>query len=88
MGSYRLNLLKSSERDIRNIDKQQILRIVEAIRSLEEDPFPKQSKKLKASESAYRLRVGDYRILYEVDIHNKVVEIFHIRHRKDAYRQK
>ena len=86
MDSYKVYLLKSSDRDIRKIDKQEIKRIVESIKSLEENPFPKQSKKLKGSESSYRLRIGDYRILYEVDIQNKIVEIFHIRHRKDAYR--
>ncbi|MBA3037696.1 MAG: type II toxin-antitoxin system RelE/ParE family toxin [Desulfobacterium sp.] len=49
------------------IDKQYIQKIVEAIESLAENPFPPQSKKLKHSESSYRLRVGDYRVIYQVD---------------------
>ena len=87
MGSYKVQLLKSADRDIRKIDKQQIRRILDAIRSLAEDPFPKQHKKLTGSESGYRLRVGDYRVIYEVDKTKVTIEIFYIRHRRDVYRK-
>ncbi|MBU2591574.1 MAG: type II toxin-antitoxin system RelE/ParE family toxin [Nitrospinota bacterium] len=73
--------------DLRKIDKQFIPKILEAIESLSENPFPVQSKKLKGAESSYRLRVGDYRVIYQVDALNQTVTIYHARHRKDVYKR-
>jgi len=87
MASFKIEWKGSSERDIRNIDRQYVHRIINAIESLSENPFPIQFKKLRDSESSYRIRVGDYRIIYQVDSQKKVVTIYHIRHRKDAYRR-
>ena len=50
-----------------------------------ENPRPKISKKLKGKDS-YRLRIGDYRIVYNIDDKNKTITVFRIRHRKDVYR--
>jgi mRNA interferase RelE/StbE len=61
--------------------------LMQLIESLAKNPFPVQSKKLKDSESCYRLRVGDYRVIYQVDTENKFVIIYHVRHRKDAYKK-
>ena len=85
MDYYRIDVLKSVYREVRKIDKKNLFRIITKIKTLEKNPFPVQTKKLKGSESSYRLRVGDYRIIYEVDTQNKIVTIFHIRHRKEAY---
>lgn len=85
MDYYRIDVLKSVDREARKIDKKNLDRIVSKIKSLTKNPFPVQTKKLKGSESSYRLRVGDYRIIYEVDTQYKLVTIFHIRHRKEAY---
>ncbi|MEX2722199.1 MAG: type II toxin-antitoxin system RelE/ParE family toxin [Candidatus Wukongarchaeota archaeon] len=88
MGSYKVLWKKSAERDLRNIDLQQIPRIIKAVESLEDDPFPPQSRKLRGSKQTYRIRVGDYRIIYQADIKAKVVIIYHIRHRKVTYRKR
>ena len=87
MDSFKIDLRGSSEHDLKKIDRQYIPRILEAIESLAENPFPGQSKKLKDSESSYRLRVGDYRVIYQVDQEKKTIVIYHIRHRKDAYKR-
>ena len=87
MALFKINWKSSSERDLRKIDKQYIPRIVDAIESLANNPFPSQSKKLKDSESGFRLRIGDYRIIYQVDSEKKEIIIYHLRHRKDAYRR-
>jgi mRNA-degrading endonuclease RelE of RelBE toxin-antitoxin system len=50
------------------------------------DPFPSQSLKLAGGELFYRIRVGDYRIVYQVDTEEKQVVIQYIRHRRDVYR--
>jgi len=86
MGSYKIELKQSAERDIRRIGAAFIPRILERVEALRDDPFPRQSLKLSGSERTYRLRVGDYRVIYEVDPEAQTVVIYHIRHRREAYR--
>jgi mRNA interferase RelE/StbE len=74
MSLFEIDLKGSVERDLKRIDRQYISKLLDAIESLAKNPFPVQSKKLKDSESCYRLRIGDYRVIY------------HARHRKDAYK--
>jgi len=86
MAFYKLEILRSANKDVRKIDKRYIEHIFNTIKSLAENPFPSHCKKLKGSESSYRIRIGDYRIIYEVETKEKIVTIFHIRHRQDAYK--
>ena len=60
--------MPSAERDLRNIDRHAIPRIINAIRSLSDTPLLPHHHKLKDTGNQYRLRVGVYRVLYEVDI--------------------
>jgi mRNA interferase RelE/StbE len=87
MGSCEVWWKGSAERDLRNIDPQQIPRIIQAIEFLADNPFPSQCRKLRGSERDYRIRVGDYMVIYEVDVKAKVVTIYHVRHRREAYRK-
>jgi mRNA interferase RelE/StbE len=87
MDSYEIWWKKSAEQDLRNVDKKQVPRIIKAIESLLSNPFPPQHRRLHGSERDYRIRIGDYRIIYQVDIKKKVIIIYHIRHRKEAYRK-
>lgn len=57
------------------------------IESLKDEPFPRQAIKLSGAERLYRLRVGEYRIVYEVDIQIKQVTIHYVRHRREVYRR-
>ena len=61
-------------------------RVRDAILSLRDDPKPQGSLKLQGVADAYRLRVGDYRIVYEVDDASQVVTIRRVKHRSEAYR--
>jgi mRNA interferase RelE/StbE len=61
-------------------------RIDQAIRALQENPRPPGARKLAAGDEAWRLRVGDYRILYVIDDPRAVVTIGRVLHRSDAYR--
>ncbi|MBC8323189.1 MAG: type II toxin-antitoxin system RelE/ParE family toxin [Candidatus Marinimicrobia bacterium] len=83
---YKIEIVKSAEKESQKIDKKYLRRIVASINTLSDNPFPLNTKKLVGSDSSYRLRAGQYRILYEVDTNNKIVTIFRIRHRKDAYK--
>jgi len=87
MGSYEIVWKNSAEKDLRSISRQQIPRIIRAIELLYSNPFPPQSRKLKGSDRDYRIRIGNYRILYRVDTKTKIIVIYHIRHRRETYQK-
>lgn len=86
MGSYEIQWKGSAERELRRIDVQQIARIIQAVDALADDPFPQGYRKLHGTEHEYGIRVGDYRVIYQVDVRAKVVIIYHVRHRREARR--
>ncbi|MGZ8422490.1 MAG: type II toxin-antitoxin system RelE family toxin [Nitrospira sp.] len=86
MASYSLRFKPSVERDLQSIPRPIVSRLLARIDRLPTDPFPTQSRKLQGAERLYRLRVGDYRIVYEVDSEALSITIHHIRHRRDVYR--
>ena len=61
-------------------------RVIKRIEDLKSEPFKRQAIKLSSAEKLYRIRVGEYRIVYEVDVQTKQVIIHHVRHRRDVYR--
>ena len=86
MGSYRVRFTKSAEKDLRRIEKSRVFSVMEKIEALSVNPRLEGTKKLVGSEAAYRLRVGDYRVIYTIEDGIKIVQIDRVRHRKDAYR--
>jgi mRNA interferase RelE/StbE len=87
MDSYKIEWKHSAEKELKDIDKLYIPRILEAVEALADNPFPLQYRKLLGVESSYRIRVGDYRVIYQFDAQNKRVVIYHVRHRREAYRK-
>jgi len=85
MGRYRIELKKSVLKDFESIPRKDLRRIILAIESLANDPHPPQSKKLSGFEQ-YRLRQGDYRILYSIKDDLLIVFVVAVGHRKDIYR--
>jgi mRNA interferase RelE/StbE len=61
-------------------------KLLARIKKLEEEPYPKGCKKISGSQNMFRLRQGQYRIIYLVDAGQKVISIVSVAHRKDAYR--
>jgi mRNA interferase RelE/StbE len=86
MASYKLLFKRSIEKDLKRIDKKEVSRLISAIELLVENPFPINSRKLVGSELTYRLRVGDYRVVYLVFMDKQEIEIARVRHRKDVYK--
>ena len=83
---YQLNLLEDPRKFLKNLrDRKLLLNLAHKIEELKYNPFPVNSKKLKEN-LGYRLRVGDYRILYTVDKTIQIIEIYKIGHRRDIYR--
>jgi mRNA interferase RelE/StbE len=87
MDSYQVDFKPSVERDFREIPRTVLPRILKKIGELKEMPLPLQARKLSMAERLYRIRVGDYRIVYEVDLSNKLLIIHYIRHRRRVYRE-
>ena len=86
MASYNLILRPSVEKDFRHLPRPLIQNILRRIEGLKADPFPYQTIKLSGAERLYRIRVGDYRIVYEVDTAARRVTIHYVRHRREVYR--
>jgi mRNA interferase RelE/StbE len=87
MASYRVEFAGSAEKDLRRLSPALIPNILRRVEALQGDPTPRQSQKLSGTERTYRLRVGDYRVIYEVEPDIRVVVVYYIRHRREAYRQ-
>ena len=86
MGQYRVQIKASAAKELRAIPgKRDRQRIVRRIQALENDPRPSGSQKLSGSER-YRIRQGQYRIVYGVEKDERVVYVVKIGHRKDVYR--
>jgi mRNA interferase RelE/StbE len=86
MASYRIQLKPAVQKDFRKIPTKTLQRILQAIEDLGSSPFPAQSIKLTNADRFYRLRAGDYRIVYEVETEIGVVTIHYVRHRREVYR--
>lgn len=85
MASYKIIWKKSALKELYKIRKDSIPRIVEAVESLISDPIPSGVKKLSGSERTYRLRIGNYRVIYELEEDKLITQIIRVRHRKEAY---
>jgi mRNA interferase RelE/StbE len=86
MGSFKIQLKPAVQKDFRSIPQKVLSRILEAIEGLTENPFPVQAIKLAGSDRLYRIRVGDYRIIYEVEAEAREITVHYVRHRREAYR--
>jgi mRNA interferase RelE/StbE len=86
MASFRIEWRRSTKKDLRKLPSREVARVVGTVEMLADEPFPIGVEKLKGSEYAYRIRVGDYRVVYEVFADLKLIEIERVRNRKDVYR--
>ena len=85
MARYELRFKGSVAKDLRGVPPSDVRRILARIEALRDDPRPSGAEKLSAQER-YRVRQGDYRIVYAVDDDAAVVEIVKVGHRRDVYR--
>lgn len=83
---YDVLIERSAEKDLRRLSPPVHDRMIFAIRSLASDPRPPGCRKLTGSKSDWRIRVGDYRIVYEISDAIRVIRINRVRHRRDVYR--
>jgi mRNA interferase RelE/StbE len=86
MASYEIVFKKSVARDLRELPREDVRRILNRIRLLAEDPRPAGCQKLSGGDR-YRVRQGVYRIVYGIEDARLVVMIVKVGHRRDVYRQ-
>ena len=86
MASYRVILKPSIEKDLRSLTPSVLKRVFKRIQTLEDDPRPRGALKLAGAEQLYRIRIGDYRIVYTIDADSRQVIVYYVRHRRDVYR--
>ena len=85
MVSYNLLIKRSAEKELRKIPKSELQRIASRIKTLEENSRPSGCQLLKGEDRFYRVRQGDYRIIYEVSDDERTVTIVKIGHRREVY---
>ena len=83
---YSIEVLPRAIKELEKIPDPLYRRIVSIIDNLKYVPRPVSTLKLKGYESRWRIRVGDYRILYEIDNMNRIITITKVGHRKDIYK--
>jgi mRNA interferase RelE/StbE len=83
---YEILLERRAEKDLKKLPSVLFQRIIEKIQSLAENPKPQGSRKITGSKNDWRIRIGDYRAIYEINEREKRVKIMRIRHRREAYK--
>ncbi len=86
MGKYKIFIRASASKELAAIPKDSLQKVLDRIRNLEEDPRPVGCDKLSAQER-YRLRQGNYRIVYSIQDKEQTIHVVKIGHRKEIYRK-
>ena len=83
---YRVFLERAAEKDLNRLSSNIHNRVITAIRGLGNDPRPPGCRKLSGSKHDWRIRVGDYRVVYEIADEIRIVRVNRVRHRREVYR--
>jgi mRNA interferase RelE/StbE len=86
MNNYQIFWKKSAIKDLKSLPGYIARKITEVVENLQTNPRPEGARKLELLTHHYRLRIGDYRIVYSVQDNILVIEIIKIGHRKDIYK--
>lgn len=82
--TYRILILRRAQKELGQLPQEAYVRVKEALVQLASHPRPSQSRKLVARDG-WRLRVGDYRVIYDIDDSEQTVRVLHVGHRRDVY---
>ena len=86
MGDYRVTIARSARKELERLQPRIAERIMDKIESLSSEPRPMGTAKLQAERNLWRIRVGEYRVVYSIDDAKRAVDISIVRHRRDVYR--
>ncbi|WP_336501332.1 type II toxin-antitoxin system RelE/ParE family toxin [Microbacterium paraoxydans] len=85
MTRYRVEFTTAAAKEVRKLDPPLCRRILAGISDLEREPRPHGVRKLAGFDNAWRVRIGDYRVLYEVVDERVLVTVVRVAHRRDVY---
>lgn len=85
MAEYAVEFKPSARKELENLSDRLLARVITKVENLSNDPRPTGCKKLRGYKDTWRVRVGDYRIVYIIDDHRKIVSITRVAHRKAVY---
>jgi mRNA interferase RelE/StbE len=87
VGYYKITWKKSALKELKSLDKSVIKTLLEKIEGLKIDPRPEGTKKLKGYALLYRIRYGNYRIIYRIEDRELIIEVIRVGHRKNIYQK-
>lgn len=85
MADYAIVFAKSARKELESLEPSVVRRIFPRIEALAKNPRPGACAKLRGSNHLWRIRIGDYRVVYAVLDQQRVVDIAAVRHRREAY---
>lgn len=86
MGEYTIRFTRSARKELEALDASVVQRVFPKIELLATEPRPSGCRKLQGEENLWRIRVGDYRVIYTLYDKDRVIDNVAIRHRSEAYR--
>lgn len=86
MVSYKIFWKKLAKKELKRLDKKEISKILNEIEKLSNNPYTSNHKKILGTSYIYRIRIGNYRIIYAVENKQLIIEIVRVRHRKEVYK--
>jgi mRNA interferase RelE/StbE len=86
MDSYSITFARSARKELESLPERIVERILPRIEALAHSPRPSGCRKLSGQRNLWRLRIGDYRVIYSINDHQNIIDVNAVRHRRDAYR--
>jgi len=86
VGNYTITFARSARKELETFDIDTVTKIFHKIEGLSDECRPQGCRKLKGSINLWRIRIGDYRVIYAIDDKQKIVDITAIKHRGEAYK--
>ncbi|MDP2984568.1 MAG: type II toxin-antitoxin system RelE/ParE family toxin [Candidatus Latescibacter sp.] len=86
VSKYTITFARSARKELEALDAAIFSNVFRRIEALADFPRPDGCRKIRGERTAWRIRVGDYRVIYAIDDTNRNVDIIAVRHRSDAYR--
>ena len=84
---YKLRLSKNAQKDLDRLQGNIWQRVREALAELSDNPRPQGYKKLRGGTDTYRIRSGDYRVIYDIDDSPQTITVLRVKHRREVYRE-
>jgi mRNA interferase RelE/StbE len=86
MPQYTVTFARSARKELQSLSPDLASKILDKIEALAIEPRPAGCRKISGSSSLWRVRVGEYRVIYDIDDKTRTIDVSVVRHRKEAYR--